>query len=209
MRNVLDLKKKDAEEQSPSPTSVDGVSSSPSPEAGEPSLDPEQEDVLSEATAYLKSLYRAPMVEETAWRIRTQPDELERKKEHALLATLGAVGIGVAIWSGSIAMVAIVALTVLAWEAYHRTHHEADVHMGAKGVTINGHRHSYETLQSFHIQNLPDGSHHLSLRTAGRFRPDIRLPLGDHDHDEVRAVLSQYITEEEHSIPISELFLKS
>ena len=205
MGNVLDLKKPSAEPESPAP-SPDGISVSPSPEPSEP---PEQDPVLSEASEYLKSLHQAPLAEETAWKMSTSPDDLEREKEHALLATLGAIGIGVAIWSGSIALVVIVALTIFTWEAHHRTHHEVDVHLGDGGVTVNGHRHAYDKLKSFHIQELPDDSWHLSIRPTRSIRPDIRLPLGDHSRDEVKAVLSQYLVEEEHPIPISEIFLKS
>ena len=203
MGNILDLKKPSTGVAASEPTS-DGVAFPPSSAS-----EPEHISELSEATEYLRSLQGAPVVEETAWKMSTKPDELERRKEHALLGTLGAIGIGVAIWSGSFALVGIVALTVLAWEVHHRTVHEADVHMGVRGVTVNGHRHTYDKLKSFHIQQLPDDTWHLSIKPAGRMRPDMRLPLGDHDHEEVRAVLSQYIVEEEHPIPISEIFLKS
>lgn len=206
MGNILDLKKDSPRETDEPKLSGDGIVASPAPQEEEPK---EEDNELSEATAYLQSLHQAPLVEETAWSIHTIPDELERRKEHALLGTLGAIGIGVSIWSGSIALAAIVGLTVFAWEAHHRTHHEATVHMGKGGVTINGHRHPFEKLKSFHIQRLPDDSHHLSIKPAGRMSPDIRLPLGDHDHEEVRAVLSRHMVEEEHSVPISELFLKS
>lgn len=205
MGNVLDLKKNSHDSREEVRPSADGIVGSPVPERHEP----EGDGGLSEASAYLKSLHEPVLAEETAWNMHTVPDEFERKKEHALLATLAAIGIGVAIWSGSIALVAIVALTIFAWEAHHRTHHEVNVHMGAKGVTINGHRHPYEALTSFHLQHLPDDSHHLSIKPAGRFRPNIRLPLGNHNHEEVRAVLSQHIAEDEHPVPISELFLKS
>ena len=163
MGNVLDLKKNSAGHGSSEPT-PDGIT--PAPPVTQSVPEPDSE--LSEASEYLRSLHQAPLAEETAWKMSVKPDEFERRKEHALLGTLGAIGIGVAIWSGSFALIGIVALTVLVWEVHHRTHHEADVHMGNHGVTVNGHRHAYDKLKSFNIQQLPDDSWHLSIKPAGR-----------------------------------------
>lgn len=202
MGNVLDLKEQ-REARRPGIPSPDGISRPPEPEP----LPDDSEDP-SEVNEYLSSL-RSPFVEQAAWKAPVRTDELERRKEHALLATLGAIGFGVAIWSGSLALVFIIILTVVTWEVYHHGQHEVQVHVDTEGISVNGYKHPYARLKSFSLQEMPDRSWHLSIKPATFLSPDIRAPLGEQDRGQVRAILSQYLIEEEHPIPLSELFLKS
>lgn len=150
-----------------------------------------------------------PYPDEVAWRVSVRPGELERRKEHIMMAFLAGVSVLGAYWLKSMPLVLIAGLTVVAWEVHHRAHEEADVHINTKGVRINEYRHAFAKLASFSIQELPDRTWHLSIKHISGFTPDIRVPLGSADHEEVRVLLTNYIDEEDHPIPISELFLKS
>ncbi|HXV26675.1 MAG TPA: hypothetical protein VD862_01465 [Candidatus Paceibacterota bacterium] len=147
--------------------------------------------------------------ESVSWRAPVLPDALERRKEHILLGILGSAAVGVAVWQGSWTLFFVALLTVVTWEVHHRVHTESEVTIDAAGITVNGHRHRYERLATFAIQEMPDGSRHLSVASASGMVPAIRAPLGEQNHEEVRDVLQQFLPETEHPIPISELFLKS
>ena len=195
MGNILDLKKQ--EPDVPEQVGSDGT------DVPFPSPAPEQE-LLS---PYFALMDTAP--ERVAWQASTKPDALERRKEHFMLGALGTLAVLVGLWQGSIALILIAILTVVAWEVHHRHGHDMDIEIDKTGVRVNGHRHRFERFKSFAIQEMPDGQHHLSLKPAAVFATGVRAPLGDQDGEEVRALLSSHLLEEEHTIPISELFLKS
>jgi hypothetical protein len=198
MTNVLNLRE---EEERTTPS--DGHDVVP-PVREEP-----EEDIDDEGDEPLVSL-AGFMPEDVSWEASTKPDALERRKEHIMLGILGFLVIAIAMWQRSFALVAIAGLTILAWEMHHRHgHHDVRVEIDRNGIGVNGRRHRFERFRSFHIQELPDGSRHLSVMPASALSPAIRTPLGEQDHERVRAVLSSYLVEDEHDIPLSELFLKS
>lgn len=209
MDNILDLKNP-PEDNSQTLTSQDEILE---PESSEPGSPTEEEplDKTEELDASIAGLFSGVglIPEEVTWKSSVRPEALERRKEHVMMAVLVVLSVAIAIWVKSFPLAVIAFLTVLAWEVHHRTHHEMDMTINAKGVHINGYHHSYGRLESFSIQQLPDDSWHLSIKPSSTFAPLIRAPLGEQDHKKVRLILTNYIIEEEHPVPISELFLKS
>lgn len=204
MANILDLK--DPETQNPQETDGEAVGSEEEFQ-GEPASDDAfglgDDDTFDDVDD--EGLYPRKV----SWKASTRPDELERRKEHIMMAFLAGITGVTAFWLGSMPLVLIASLTIVAWEVHHRTHEETDVHIDAEGIRLNGHRHPFAKLESFSIQRMPDESWHLSVRHASRFIPDIRVPMGAHDHEGVKALLANHIAEDEHPLPASELFLKS
>jgi len=149
-------------------------------------------------------------VERVSWEASIRPDVLERRKEHIMLGILGSIGVAVALFTDNLLLVVIVGLVVFSWEMHYRFgSHEVRVDVNPEGVRFNGHAYPHARLDSFSVRRFPDGNWHLSIRQRGPMSPILRAPLGDTDQEEVRTVLSQYLLEEEHPVPFSELFLKS
>lgn len=68
----------------------------------------------------------------------------------------------------------------------------------SKGVVVNDRLHEYPYLESFCIHHEPDGIKEISLYNKKRLIPHIKIPLGDQDPEEVRALLSMYLLEDFH-----------
>ena len=179
------------------------------PQRQEPQAPVAEETVVSEESsddAFVMDNFEPREVSCTA---SVRPDALERKKGLYMIGTLGALAVGTAYFTQSIFLAVIAGLTIFAWEVHHRAHDEHEVHIHKAGVRMNGHDYPFRALHSFAIHEMPDETRHLSLRTTSRFTPHLRVPLGDLDHEEVRTALAYHIDEDEHPVPLSEIFLKS
>jgi len=181
MGNVLDLKNQDVV----------------APEVQEPT--PEAEPVLA-------SFFSTP--ETAAWTIEHQRTERGRSREYMFLAGVAITGGLISWWQSSWLTCAVIVLGIAAWELHSRLPSTHRVEIDAKGISINGYRHEYARLHSYDIHAMPDGSTHLSIKTTRWHIPHLHLALGDQDPGEINAVLSRYLLQGEHKIPLLEWFLK-
>lgn len=122
----------------------------------------------------------------------------------------GIVGTGLltAVLQASWSTGLVVLAGVGAWMLRERLAAPAKVHIGPRGITIDGHHTPHAQLASFDIHELRDGSLHLSIRTDARLSRQIHLPLGEQDPAEVHALLSRFVPEETHAVPFWEWWMR-
>ena len=130
------------------------------------------------------------------------------RKHYILLGTLAAVGGLVALWQASLTGFLVTLAGIGALEARQRWSKPMRVAVDEHGIGIDGHHYPHADLASFDIHTMPDGEMELSLHSARWHLPHLRLPLGAQNHEEVRVVLSQYIPEGRHPIPLLDYLIR-
>jgi hypothetical protein len=146
--------------------------------------------------------------DELSWDAHAPYSEAARSRRRLLTGGLFGAGILTAVlqasWSTGFAVIAGVA----AWMLHERLTNPSNVHIGQRGITIDGHHTPHAQLTSFDIHQMRDGSFHLSLRTDARLSRHIHIPLGTQAPDEVHALLSRYVPEETHQLPFWEWWMR-
>ena len=143
-----------------------------------------------------------------SWTVEHAPTERERNRERILMGSAVVIGGLVSWWQASWLTFAVVLLGVAAWELHGQFSSSHTVAVDDKGVVVDGYRHRYEHLHSFDMHGMPDGSARLSIKTTRWHLPHLHVPLGDQDPEDVRALLSRYLLQDEHRIPLLDYFLK-
>lgn len=133
----------------------------------------------------------------------------EARKRH-FIVSMSIVGIGIliAIWQQSFVPFFVLLFGAAALELREHFGSPISVSVDHRGVEIDGQRHEHASFSSFHIHRMPDETLELSLQSEKRFLPHFRLPLGDQDPHQLHAVLSQYIPEGDHKIPLVQYFIR-
>lgn len=130
------------------------------------------------------------------------------QRHYMLMATLVFIGGAVAWWQSSVAVMIVTLLGAATWEIRERLSRPVSVAVDGRGVEIDGRRIAHADLASFDIHRMPDDTVELSLQTRRWHIPTLRLPLGEQDPQEIRAVLSQYVVESEHPTPLLDVFIR-
>jgi hypothetical protein len=154
----------------------------------------------------LPSLLSGPEV--VAWKVEHALTDRARMREYMLLAGFLVAGGAVAWWQASWLTFAVIVLGCAAWELHNRYPSPHHVHIDDKGIDVDGYRHRYEHLHSYDLHSMPDGSTHLSIRTTRWHSPHLHISLGEQEVEQVHAVLSRYLAEDDHKIPLMEWWLK-
>lgn len=167
---------------------------------------PVQEVVPESPAAFLTALLTKP--ENISWSFEHKQTERQRMREYMFLAVTALTGGLVSWWQSSWLTLIVVFLGIIAWELHNRLPSGHRIDIDDKGVSVDGYRHRYQHLHSYDIHNMPDGSIHLSIMTSRWHLPQMHLPLGDQDHQQVDALLSRYLLRDEHKIPLLDYLIK-
>jgi hypothetical protein len=204
MSNVLDLKNPPDVEDG-SGTTTDIVTPVEALAVSAPIAD-EHPLSLDELTEMMLSHTAAPRA--ISWEADHALQGPAVRKHYALIGALTVVGGLIALWQSSLTAFLVVLAGAGALEARQRWSKPVQVGVDEHGIEIDGHRYIHADVASFDIHAMPDGINELSLHSAKWHMPNLRLPLGDQQPDEVRAVLSQYIPEGRHAIPLTDYLIR-
>jgi len=142
-----------------------------------------------------------------SWSILTHEHKDRSPDWYWTFGILTLVGIGVSVYFLNILLAIILAvgsITIIILSVRGPREHE--VHLGPRGVTMDGTLYRYPSIHSFwvSIEHAEDASLELEPRarlffkTSGYLHPRIMVPLDDTTHaEEVREYLLQYLEEEE------------
>lgn len=161
---------------------------------------------IDELTAMTLSATIAPRT--ISWEADHTLQGTARRKHYILLAALTAVGGLVALWQASFTGFLVILAGVGALESRQRWGKPVHVAVDEHGIGIDGHHYPHADVASFDIHTMPDGAMELSLHSGKWHMPHLRLPLGEQNHEEARAVLSQYIPEGRHPIPLVDYLIR-
>lgn len=203
MDNVLDLKNPP---ETDTPTTTDIATPVEAFAVGESGSARSGGMTIDELAALTLSATTAPRT--IAWEADHTLQGAARRKHYILLGALTAFGGLVALWQTSLTGFLVVLAGVGALEARQRWSKQVRVAVDEHGIEIDGHHYPHADLASFDIHTMPDGAMELSLYSGRWHIPHLRLPLGEQDHEEVRAVLTQYIPEGRHSIPLLDYLIR-
>lgn len=192
MGNILDLKNPDASSDEPAAT----------PDV----IAPESQETDTQSEPMLVGLFSGP--ETVSWNIEHQRTERGRSREYMLLVGALLLGALVSWWQASWLTFIVVLLGAAAWELHNRLPVSHSVKIDGKGVSVDGYRHEYGKLHSYDLHAMPDGTTHVSIKTKRWHLPHLHLALGEQSPEDVDALLSRYLLQDEHKIPLLEWFLK-
>ncbi len=131
------------------------------------------------------------------------------RKRHMLFSGLIVLlGVLISLWQRSPA--AFIVLLIGAGVLELREHMSKPMTVGVddRGIKIDDHRYDHASFSSFHIHRMPDDTLELSLRSDQRFLPHLRLPLGQQDPHQLHAILTQYIPQGDHKIPLVDYLIR-
>jgi len=205
MDNVLDLKNP-VEGNSEPPTTTDIATPVEALTISEPESARADLMTIDEIAALTLSATVAPRT--VAWEADHMLKGAARRKHYILLAALAGVGGLVALWQASLTGFLVVLAGAGALEARQRWSKPVQVAVDEHGIVIDGQRYPHADLASFDIHTMPDGEKEVSLHSARWHTPHVRLPLGEQDDEEIRAVLAQYIPEGRHPIPLFDYLIR-
>ncbi|MEK7638073.1 MAG: hypothetical protein AAB375_01435 [Patescibacteria group bacterium] len=143
-----------------------------------------------------------------AWEADHTLQGAARRKHYMLLGAFAAVGGLVALWQASLTGFLVVLAGAGALEARQRWSKPVRVAVNEHGIEVDGHHYPHVDLASFDIHTMPDGAMEVSLHSGRWHVPHLRLPLGEQNHEEVRAVFAQYIPEGRHPIPLLDYLIR-
>lgn len=161
---------------------------------------------LDELTALTLAATAAPRTLE--WEAHHPLSESARRRHYYLLGALVVIGGVIAFWQSSFLAFVAVLLGAVALEVRERFGKPVRVAIDERGVAIDGRHHAHADLASFDVHTMPDGTVELSLHATKWHAPHMRLPLGEQDPAEVRTVMSQYVPEDRHAIPLWDSFIR-
>ena len=192
MSNVLDLK--DAEP---------GVVVSPELPVTQGALAEQQDESIPDAT--LAALQAPSSLQWTAH----HPLTGDARNRHMFVSgAIVAFGALISLWQRSPAAFLVLLVGAGVLELREHMKRPTTVEVDHRGVTVDDQRYEHASFTSFHIHRMPDDTLELSLRSEKRFLPHLRLPLGQQDPHQLHAVLTQYIPEGEHKIPLVDYFIR-
>lgn len=189
MENVLDLKESKPGDANEAPPEVQEA-----PEA----LAPVDADLLDVALT----------AQSLSWQAHHPATASATTKRYLLSGALVLAALIVSLWQSSWLTLVAVMIGVVAWHVRERLSRPVTVDISEHGVAVDGNHYPHTDLASFDIHQMPDQTIELSLKTRHWHLPQLRLPLGEQDHEEVKAVLSQYVLHERHPIPVIEYWLR-
>ena len=146
--------------------------------------------------------------ETVSWEaIRVVSDVVHRRRRMiiAVVAVLGAI---IAFWQSSWLTFLAITLGLGAWEISDRYIHPVRASLDQHGLMLDGRHYAHTELTSFDIHRMPDEAYELSLKTKHWHVPHLRIPLGEQDPEEIYALLSQYVTNERHAVPLLDYWLR-
>lgn len=139
------------------------------------------------------------------------PEYEQRKYSNRWFLIAGGIGLFMVILgilSKSYFFVALVVLAFVVMVMYaKRPPRKIYFAVSDQGAQIGKRVYPSSELKSFWIFKRP-GSSELSIETKRAMSPFILLPLGDTDPEEVRGILSSFLSEEEHQEPYSDIFAR-
>jgi hypothetical protein len=146
--------------------------------------------------------------EEVQWEAQNPLPSHARSRRYAFMGMLAVIGAGVAWWQASALTFVVIFLGLATWEVRERFARPVAARADERGVTIDGTLYPATRLSSFDIHRMPDGTHELSIATTAWHAQRLRLPLGDQDPEQIRAVLARIAPEEEHAVPLLDWWLR-
>jgi hypothetical protein len=199
--NVLDLKA----DRTPAPPAL-----LPEPSLAAPSGEPSdaEEESMNDATELDALLAGTLGPDELSWDAHAPYSGVAHKRRKLLAWGLVGAGLLTAALQASWSTGLVVLAGVGAWILHGRIAAPSKVHLNQRGCTIDGHHIPHAHLASFDIHEMRDGSVHLSLRTTARLSRYIHIPLGNQNPDEVHALLSRFVPEETHPVPLWESWMR-
>ena len=152
----------------------------------------------------------APQEQTIAWSVSTHTHKERSTDWYWAFALITLAGIGVSIFFANymLAVILFVGMGSMGLLAV-RGPREHSVHIDKKGVTVDGTRYPYSTIQTFWVavdepnENIPPPEREeprarLFLTTSGIVSPHIHIPLDHAAHaQEVRTYLLQFVEEQE------------
>lgn len=192
MVDVLDLK--DAQPGDAVPTESEEAETVPAPERIED---------LAEAALAAAVLPTAAM-----WTAHHPLEGAARRRHYLFSGALVGFAALISLWQGSPSAFIVVLLGVGALELRQHLSKPVSVVVNEHGLEVDGQRYEHASFASFHIHRMPDDTLELSLKSGRRFLPHLRLPLGEQDPYALHAVLTQYIPEGQHKIPLVDYFVR-
>jgi hypothetical protein len=113
-----------------------------------------------------------------------------------------------AIIFGNIIFAILIIVAVFSLSLYiNRPPETIHVIIDEKGITRGAVRYPYDTIHSFWVDE--DHPHRkIILRSHKLLMPLIIVPIADSDAEKLRRILSHYITEEFHTLPLTEKVLE-
>jgi hypothetical protein len=199
MSNVLDLKNPPEASNDDTTDVVTPIEALTIPESNMPMN-------LDELAALTLAATAAPRT--VAWEAHHPLSGTARMRHYYLLGGLVALGVLVAWWQASFLVFVVVLLGAGALEVSERWSKPTAVAIDEHGVAVDGRHHAHADLASFDIHTMPDGTVELSVQTSKWHAPHMRLPLGEQDPTEVRAVMAQYVPEGRHKIPLWDYLIR-
>lgn len=221
MSNVLDLKNIGAardERISTADVSSPAETVAPIELSSVPSTEPEieaerleaaeQEELMDVEDVAEAALAASGLPVAVSWEAHHPLQGGALRKHYMILGSLTAFGVLMAVWQGNIIPFVVMFFAAITLGLRERWSRPVSVSIDETGVTVDGQEYAHTAFASFHIHRMPDETHELSLRAQQRLLPHLRLPLGEQDPYEVHAVLTQYIPEGKHKIPLVEYLLR-
>jgi hypothetical protein len=198
MTNVLDLK-----HPQPVPPSDPEPAAAPVPEPVIPQEIPEQSQG---PVPFLFSALAG--MEPVAWEARHTLSERGRYRHYVAMAGFVLAGGAIAWWQSSWLTLGVVLAGLVAWELHERFAQPVSVVVSEEGVTVNGYTYPHDELSSFDLQQMADGTVHLSLALRKWHSPHLLIPLGEQDPERVRDMLTPFVGQESHGVAPLERFIR-
>jgi hypothetical protein len=205
MSNVLDLKNPTENDGDPG-TTTDIATPVQALTISEPGPVRTNAMTIDELAALTLSATLAPRT--VSWEADHTLKGTAVRKHYIVLGALAAVGGLVALWQASLTGFLVVLAGVGALEARQRWGKPVHVAVDEHGIDIDNQHYPHADMASFDIHTMPDGEMELSLHSGRWHSPHLRLPLGGQNHEEVRTVLSQYIPQGRHPIPLLDYLIR-
>ncbi len=191
MSNTLDLK-----DQQPGVLAAEPVVAEPVDEVPEATL--AAADLL-DATNFSTS---------AAWTAHHPLTGAARRRHTMLAVGIAAAGLLISLWQRSPSAFIVLLIGAGVLELRQHMSKPTSVTVDHRGIEIDEQRYDHAAFTSFHIHRMPDDTLELSLKSEQPYLPHLRLPLGQQDPHELHAVLTQYIPEGTHKIPITDYFIR-
>lgn len=207
MSDVLDLKNVRPGDESVAAVDFavgqEGRASTDGAGHSEEAPNPDTIEALAEA-----ALARAGLPTAAQWTAHHPLEGASRRRHYYYSGALVGFAALISVWQGNPAAFIVVLLGAGALELRQHFSKPVSVVVNGKGLEVDGQQYEHASFASFHIHRMPDDTLELSLKSDRRFLPNLRLPLGEQDPYELHAVLTQYIPEGTHKIPLADYYVR-
>lgn len=150
----------------------------------------------------------ADIPETISWQAIRAVSEAAHHRRHIIIVAIAVFGSVIALWQSSWLTFLAIALALATWEIAERFVHSSKASLDQHGLVLDGRHYTHTELASFDIHRMPDEAFELSLKTRHWHIPHLRIPLGEQDPEEVYALLSQYVANERHPVPLLDYWLR-